>query len=379
MKVAFYLENLEFGGVQKRTLKLINGLVSSDQSDIEIVLFVKRSGGALVPDHPAKFEIVFLDERRTLPIFSLLTEIRNSKPDIIIAGFGRLFVECLLLSLFFSSFSKLCVIQAVPITLKNQSFFKNLSRLIAVNLFYRFAKKVICVSKDVERSIFRISPFLKRKTVTTIYNPVVGGVSFEGYNFSDLEDKKPCVLSPEQNCRLLAVGRLDVQKDYITLLKSIKRVVEKRPNLVLNILGDGPLLETLTDFCSRNDLQGNVNFKGFVSDVGYYYRNSDLFVMSSLWEGLPNAMIEALAYGLPVVSTDCIAGPREILCDGEFGSLVPIGDHVELASKIELALTITVDYGKQSKRAMDFSVEKSVEKYVNLFKEILIDDASVHS
>ncbi|RDE51198.1 MAG: glycosyltransferase [Candidatus Accumulibacter meliphilus] len=110
----------------------------------------------------------------------------------------------------------------------------------------------------------------------------------------------------------------------------------------------------------------SVSMPGFVRDPSPYYRHADLHVLSSTGEGLPTVIIEALATGTPVVSTDCPSGPREILCDGKFGRLVPVGDAVALAAAMEESLSATHDKAALQARAQDFSIDKAVDQYERL-------------
>jgi glycosyltransferase involved in cell wall biosynthesis len=105
---------------------------------------------------------------------------------------------------------------------------------------------------------------------------------------------------------------------------------------------------------------------GFVKDLTTYYQRADLHVLSSTGEGLPTVLIEALAAGTPVVSTDCPSGPREILSDGKFGSLVPVGDATALAAAMADSLAVTHDKAALKLRAQDFSIDKAVDQYLAL-------------
>ena len=105
---------------------------------------------------------------------------------------------------------------------------------------------------------------------------------------------------------------------------------------------------------------------GFVKDLSPYYEHAEVHVLSSTVEGLSMVIIEALAAGTPVVSTDCPSGPREILCDGRFGRLVPVGDVVALAVAMGEALSETHDHAALKARAQDFSIDRAVDQYLEL-------------
>ena len=141
-----------------------------------------------------------------------------------------------------------------------------------------------------------------------------------------------------RNVRLIAIGRLEKQKNYETLLEAVAILNSRESGKYqLDILGEGGQREKLTNLISRLNLSSCVRLRGFQSNPEDFLSRSDVFVMSSIHEGLPNVVIQALRVGLPVVSTDCNFGPAEILDDGKFGWLCPVGDADSLASAIQVA------------------------------------------
>jgi len=105
------------------------------------------------------------------------------------------------------------------------------------------------------------------------------------------------------------------------------------------ILGDGPERSSLEALVAERGLTGSVDLPGWISNPYPYMAHAGVFVLSSRWEGLPSVLIEALFCGVPVVATDCLSGPREILEGGRYGALVPVGNEDALAAAIERALT----------------------------------------
>lgn len=131
-----------------------------------------------------------------------------------------------------------------------------------------------------------------------------------------------------------AVGRLSAQKDYPTLLRAFRRVHAAHPEVVLEIFGGGEDREALCALADTLGLADAVQFKGAVKDAVLQVASSACYVMSSTYEGMPNALMEALAVGTPCVSTDCPFGPAELIRSGENGLLVPVGDEEALADAI---------------------------------------------
>jgi glycosyltransferase involved in cell wall biosynthesis len=177
----------------------------------------------------------------------------------------------------------------------------------------------------------------EKRPIVVLPNPVVSDAFLEAASLPCphpwLEATEPC---------LVAIGRLTPQKDMATLLEAMA-LVRSRHKARLLILGDGPLRMALEQQRKRLGLDEVVQFVGFAAHPAAYLARARLFVLSSRWEGSPNALTEALALGCPVVATDCPHGPRELLRDGALGRLVPVGDVTTLAGAISTALGETVD------------------------------------
>jgi glycosyltransferase involved in cell wall biosynthesis len=170
-------------------------------------------------------------------------------------------------------------------------------------------------------------------------------------------------LAPDSVPLILGAGRLDAQKDFATLIKAFARVREDRPCRLL-IAGDGPqrsALETLVnDLALRNDIL----LPGHLADLPAWMRQAALFVLSSAWEGFGNVLVEAMAIGTPVVSTDCRCGPRQILQNGRWGPLVQVGDDTALAR----AMVATLDEPPRSESLYEatarYSATASAKAYL---------------
>ncbi|EDM69917.1 glycosyl transferase, group 1 [Roseobacter sp. AzwK-3b] len=173
-------------------------------------------------------------------------------------------------------------------------------------------------------------------------------------------------------CTILACGRLTKQKDYPTLLRAFALL--KGAKLRLKILGEGELRERLQVMVMELGLAERVTFLGFQRDPFSYMRAADIFVLSSRWEGFGNVLVEAMAMGTPVVSTDCPHGPAEIIADGETGLLVPVDQPEALAESLQRLIddpALRRRLGEAGKvRAQDFSAEKVGAAYAAHFRAI---------
>ncbi len=242
-----------------------------------------------------------------------------------------------------------------------------LKRWILLNAYvkfgYRLADYILTVSEGIASQIIKMG-YSKNK-VGCIYNPVRFHANSINKDTSQNISAKPTIL---------AVGRIAKQKDYLTLLRAFN-LLDKEMNAQLKIVGGVHELsekERLDHFIQENNLVGQIDFVGFTENIQEYYAMADIFVLSSAWEGFGNVIVEALVFGLPVVSTDCNHGPAEILQDGKFGKLVPVGDSRAMAGAInDILKNNPFDPKDQVIRAKDFSESTIGEIYYQLFKKVM--------
>jgi glycosyltransferase involved in cell wall biosynthesis len=202
---------------------------------------------------------------------------------------------------------------------------------------YREAARVVAVSEGVRRSARDYYELPADRIVTA-------------YNFVDLEriDREANArgsvagVNPRDPRRfhIIAAGRLQEEKGFLYLLEAMQDLVHRRgrKEVWLHILGQGRQEAELREFVRTNRLEDHVCIAGFVENPFVYFRSADLFCLPSLYEGMPNVLIEALTCGVPVLATDCESGPAEILAGGRYGKLVPPADAHALADAIEDAV-----------------------------------------
>ena len=197
---------------------------------------------------------------------------------------------------------------------------------------YGWADRIVAVSEGVAED-FRRTTGVREGRVETIYNPVIT----EALRAQARERPDHPWFAPGAPDVVVAVGRLARQKDFATLLRAFSRA-SAAADARLMILGEGPERPALERLAAELGIAERVEMPGFVPQPYAFLGHARLYVMSSAWEGLPTALIEALAVGVPIVSTDCPSGPREILRDGAYGRLVPVGDPDAMAAAISEAL-----------------------------------------
>lgn len=224
-------------------------------------------------------------------------------------------------------------------------------------LTHRSAEETISVSQGVQQDLYR---YLHCSYGTVIPNPV---------NLDLLVNGSPEAPPGERRRNILAVGRLTRQKNYPLLIRSFGLARARVGELDLIVLGEGPERNSLERLVSELGLQDSVQIAGWVRDPNPYYQNADVVAISSDYEGLPNVILEALAFDVPVVSTDCPSGPREILTSTDLGFLVPTGDEAAFADALVLALTTTTKGGL--KRRAYVSTQYALDNIVSRYEEAL--------
>lgn len=225
---------------------------------------------------------------------------------------------------------------------------------------FEAAEAIIALSKGVKASLsqeYKISP----KKVFQIYN--VGFTSPEIPSSVEELPGKPA---------LVACGRLEMQKNYPMMLEVLRYIVDKFPEAVLTILGQGRLKGELVAMSSRFGLTDNIVWRGFVSNPFEVIKGADIFLLTSDFEGFGNVVVEAMAVGTPVVATDCPYGPGEIIQGGHQGKLVKCGDVQKMVEEINGIMALSEIELLQmkndaSKRANDFSLEIIGQQHQELF------------
>ncbi len=232
---------------------------------------------------------------------------------------------------------------------------------------YPWADALIAVSNGVADDLSKTIG-VDREKIRVVFNPSIDASNRPGLDVSPNHEwfgqpKVPVIV---------AAGRLNPQKDFETLIRAFALVRERRKARLL-ILGEGPERQSLEFLVSSLGLEQDVVLPGYTDDPLPYFCEASLFVMSSIYEGFPNVLVEALACGAPVVCTDCESGPREILQDGRLGPLVPIKNPDRLAEAITQVLDAPGDREARLRRADDFTVEETARRYLSVLRDVTGD------
>lgn len=230
---------------------------------------------------------------------------------------------------------------------------------------WRFAGAVVANSCDVAGDLKRIAPGISPR-VRVIRNPVVWpdlpARATERVDHTWLRDDKVPVV--------LAAGRLHPNKDHATLLRAFTLVAAERTARLI-IIGEGVERNRLLALAQELGIADRVDLPGFQRNPFAWMARARVFVLSSVVEGAPNVLVQAMACGTTVVSTDCPGGAREILGDGAWGALTPVGDHMALAAAISDAMDHPMSPAKLIGRASDFSAESSISAYADVIAGVL--------
>jgi len=358
-QIALFLPSLRGGGAERVFVHLSRGFTLRGLS-LDMVL--TQAQGPYLSQLPPQVRCIDLGKRRVLySLPRLIQYLRAVKPSVLLSALDHANVVALLARQWARVPTK--VVVSVHNTMSVATKFSRHSRERLIPALARWlypkAYRVVAVSQGVAADTARLYNLPPDK-IEVIYNPVVMP---ELIALSQQPVEHPW-LSTGQPPVILGVGRLTAQKDFATLIRAFAQVYQSREARLV-VLGEGedrPLLERLV--CELG-LQHSVALPGFVENPFSWMRRAATFVLSSKWEGLGVVLIEAMACGTPVISTDCPSGPREILEDGKWGKLVPVGDPDKLAEAIIDTLDNPPAYNP-AVRAADFSVERAVEDYLNV-------------
>jgi glycosyltransferase involved in cell wall biosynthesis len=358
-KISIFVPSMRGGGAERVMLALSEGLVK-EGLDVDLVLV--KAEGPYLAQVPPEVRIVDLKANRVLASLpNLISYIRRERPYAMLstlthANLIAIWAKCLARVPI-----RLVLRQCEMGSLMKPSSFKSFIFNHLRSWSYCRADKIIVVSKELGDELCKALK-LPKESIQVIYNPVV---SPELFRNAQSPINHPWFKSSKEPV-ILSAGRLSKQKDFVTLIKAFS-IVRKKICCRLVILGEGEERTELEKLIKKLEIDKEVDLPGFVDNPYPYMAKASLFVLSSPSEGFPNVLVQAMAVGTPVISTDCKSGPSEILEGGKYGALVQVGDIMELANEIEKYLLNIKIINKSSndlvQRAKVFSYESSISKY----------------
>ena len=319
--VFFFCPSIEEGGVEKNLYNICNGLAK----DLKLILITANQNKKKFFSKDVKFISPgnnFFDNKsrliKSLVCFYLL--LKNIKKNNLIFSFQS--------NIFAIIYSKIlnCKIIIRPNAAPNV-YAKNKIKRYIMSIIYSLADEIIVNSYDFKKEFkknFKLNSLV-------VYNSIENKKKLEflikksiKFNFFD-KDKK--------SLKIISVGRLVKQKDHITILRSLN-LIKKNKKFKFCLIGKGNQKPELEKYLDENKLKKFVKLIGYKKNIYPYLNKADIFILSSLYEGSPNTLIEASFIGLPIISTNCKTGPQEILSNQNHGKLFKIGDYKSLAELI---------------------------------------------
>ncbi|MDU6365063.1 MAG: glycosyltransferase [Clostridium sp.] len=358
MKRIIIISELVGGGVEKVNRLLAENL-NHEKYDI---LFVSIRGIEISNKYNLNFKYISLNcSKQSKAFFKILKVFSEFSPDIIITcGSYDTYFSILYSRLIQKSCKSIYVHHSVYSTnlVKKRGFKKIIHHYIPklINLYNMF-DKVVSVSYGAKDDLLEYFKIDKEK-ITVIYNPII-----------DENIKIKRIGNRLESNSLITIGRVEEEKDQLTILKAIKYLIDRGEEYYLKILGEGSLKKKLMQASEDMGIQNYVEFLGYKDDIYYELSKSDIFILSSKHESFGNVIIEAMYSEVPVISTDCLYGPKEIIKNDEYGILFHIGDYEGLAEKI-LFLN-NIDKSNLINNAKNYSLKFTVNNSVKEYQKLL--------
>ena len=326
--IAIFVPSLRGGGAERVMVTLANAFAARG---LAVDLVLARAEGPYLPEVSAAVRIVNLDRGRVLAaLVPLARYLRRDRPGAMLSALNHANVVAILARALVRVPLRLVVSERN--SLSGLRGWRGRVMLALMRRAYPAADHVIAVTEEMRDELVG-QLGLHPVRVSAIPNPV----DIDALRARAAERPDHPWLAPGQSPVLLAVGRLTPQKDYPTLIRAFAELRAARPCRLV-ILGEGGVRGALTALAAELGVAEDMALPGFVANPFGWMAACSVFVMSSRHEGFPNALVQAIACDARVVSTDCPTGPAEILDNGRWGRLVPVGDHAALARALAEAL-----------------------------------------
>lgn len=367
MKIVIFIQSMLAGGAERVTANLANFWVSNGW-DVTILTLADKEGDFYYLNESVKRVALNLDgESNMIPvailnnirrIFAVRKLLRDSKPDVIV---GMMTTAAIL-----------SIIAAVGLSIRTIVSERSFPPLLPVGriwdwlrlMTYPYANQVVMLT---EEGLI----WLKNRIPEAKGAVIPNSVSYPMARIPPL--LLPSSLVAGDRKLILAVGRLDSGKQFDKLLISFTGLAIKYPVWNLVIIGEGPERQKLQNFITESNLDDRAVLAGRVGNIGDWYATADIYVLSSKFEGFPNTLIEAMAYGCPVVSYDCDTGPRDLIQDNVNGVLVrPVGNVRAMADAIEALIVDAEKRRELGEKAKEVRLEYSESVIMERWNSILL-------
>jgi glycosyltransferase involved in cell wall biosynthesis len=360
--VAFMVGSLRVGGAERMMVNTASELSRSVQ-----VSFLSLTGGTeLKHELNDDVKLYSFEKKNALSsIPSILNFIKKEKPEVLISTQIHVNLIAVILKIFFGIKTKIVLREATSpgshFRMYNNFRFRMVS--VAVKWLYPKADAIVAICEAVKTDLVESSG-IPASMISVIYNPVIN----ERFSKS-LEEEVAHPFFEEGVPVFISVGRLAPAKNFSLLIQSFSLVLKKKDARLL-IIGEGEERKNLEQQVSDLKLSEKISLPGVKVNPYPWMRKSNAYVLTSLYEGLPNALIEAMASGLQLISVDCPGGSREILEDGATGRLVNMNDPQALADTMLRVLESSVDKKVMLESAKRFEAGEIGKKYLSLITQL---------
>lgn len=357
--IALVLPDLRSGGAERVNVELAN-IFQKRGFEVEFVL--RRAKGELLEQAGKIGRIVDLNAPRVRNAIAPLEEyLQARRPEAVLAAMWPLTAVAARARALSGHSCSLVLCEHGILSKQYADWGTIHSAVLRASLRYatRRADYIVGVSEGVVQDLSLLTG-CRSSGFQVIYNPVPVGIEVTEAQAIRADS----IWTAPKGRRVLTVGRLKQVKNHRMLIDAFAMLLDKDTELM--IVGDGDLRADLVRHAAFLGVGHRVIFAGFQSDPTPFYRSADLFVLSSNREAFGNVLVEAMNEGLPIVSTDCPTGPREVLADGKYGYLTSVDNAKELAEAIIKGLSSPVDPAAQRARAKKFRPEIAADAYLEL-------------
>ncbi|HEY7978834.1 MAG TPA: glycosyltransferase [Rhizomicrobium sp.] len=360
--IAIVLHDLRGGGAERAVLRLARGMVAAGR---QVELILVRGDGAYLDEIPPGVGLKVLGRPRvSQSIGALAKHFRRTGPRAVLSALTHMNLATVAATRLSRMPFRLVISERNQISSKAREAVGVWQKMLyrAVPHIYRAADAIVAVSGGVAADLANFGRLSKKK-IRVIHNPVFD---------SDVEVRAQAPLTHPWFERkgppiILAAGRLHRQKGFDILLEAFA-ITRAQVDCRLVILGEGPERGALLASSERLGLAYDIDMPGFLDNPFPLMARAGAFVLSSRWEGFPNALVEAMACGAPVIATDCPSGPREILGGGRYGTLVTPENPQALGRALIATLTALPDTQISQTRAQSFSVAAAAAQYLDVLE-----------
>ena len=360
-RIAFFLATSGHSGVDRIAKHLIPALARRGHS---VDLLHVAGHGPHLDETADGVQVVELGTRHAYTaVPAVVRYLRRERPAILFSDKDRVNRSALLARVLAGVDTRniFSLGTTVSVNLASRGWFERWLQRFSIGRLYRHASRLVVTAEGVADDIVEYTG-LERSRIEVVPCPVIPERLFsERPPVPDhpwfVEGGPPVILG---------VGELSSRKDFATLIRAFAKLRQERACRLV-ILGRGKKREELLSLAAHLGVADDVDLPGFVPSPYAYMAHADLFAFTSRWEGLGFVLIEALAVGTPVVSTDCPSGPAEVLQNGRFGPLVPVGDAERLAEAMGRTLDDPLPPQRLREAAHPYEIEASADAYLDAF------------